>query len=137
MHQHVCCNYMYISYPLFFCLLYVFYPFVQYWSSWVSYCKAFFVHRAKTLFHGTGVIISDSGKHHLVLFLGTNNFVAGYVRNKITSLVSEIEKLSVIAITQPHAAFANFTHIFFYIVGFILPGLLQGPWSFFTSLMRF
>ena len=82
--------------------------------------KPSFVHRARTLFRGMGVIISDSGKRHLGSVLGSDDFVAGYVRDKVVSWVSEIEKLSVIAISQPQAAFAAFTHkLCFYINGLI------------------
>jgi len=93
--------------------------------------KPSFVHWAKTLFRGTGVIISDSGKLHLGSVLGTDNFFAAYVRDKVVSWVSAIEKLLVIAIAQPQAAFAAFTHML-YIIGLILPKLLQGPYSFFS-----
>ena len=71
--------------------------------------KPSFAHQAKTLFFGTGIIVSDSGKRYLGSVLGTNNFFAGYVRNKVASWALEIEKLSVVAITQPQAAFAAFT----------------------------
>jgi len=76
--------------------------------------KPSFVRRAKTLFSGKGVIISDSGKRHLGSVLGTDDFAGGFVRDKVASWVSEIETLSVIAITQPQAAFATFTHAFLY-----------------------
>jgi len=68
-----------------------------------------------------GVIISDSGKRHLALVLGTDYFVAGYVRDnyKVASWVSEIEKLLVIAIIQLQAAFAAFTHMFLHRLSYI------------------
>jgi len=50
--------------------------------------KPSFVHQAKTLFCGTGVIVSDSGKHHFGSGLGTNNFFDGYVRDKVASWAS-------------------------------------------------
>ena len=82
--------------------------------------------RAKTLFHGTGIVISDSGKHHLGSAIGSEDFVASYVERKVASWVSEIEKLSAIAVTQPQAAFAAFTHVFLHCWSYIA---WTTPWS--------
>jgi len=68
--------------------------------------------KAKTLFHGTGVIITDSGRRHLGSALGTNDFMKSYVQNKVSTWVSGMEELTEIAITQPQAAYATFTHVF-------------------------
>ena len=42
--------------------------------------------------------------------LGTSSFVCQYVEGKIECWVNEVEKLSKIAETQPHTAYAVFTH---------------------------
>jgi len=38
------------------------------------------IHKARTLFHGTGVIIADTGKRHLGSVLGTNYFMKSYAQ---------------------------------------------------------
>ena len=68
--------------------------------------------KTKTLFHGTGVIITDSGRHHLGSALGMNEFLKSYVQNKVSTWVSEMETLAEMAITQPQAVYASFTHVF-------------------------
>ena len=65
---------------------------------------------ATTAFEGTGVGITQEGKRHLGAALGTNSFTESYVQNKVSEWVHEIEQLSSFAVTQPHAAYAAFTH---------------------------
>ena len=65
---------------------------------------------ATTLFQGTGVSITAEGKRHLGAAIGTNSFVESYVKRKVSGWVHEVERLSSIAVTQPHAAYAAFTH---------------------------
>ena len=56
--------------------------------------------RARALFQGTGVVITDAGKRHLGSALGTDEFLNSYVQNKVSLWVGEMEKLSEIAVTQ-------------------------------------
>ena len=65
---------------------------------------------ARTIFEGTGVAITAEGKRHLGAVIGTPTFVESYVRQKVAGWIHEIETLSSIAITQPHAAYAALTH---------------------------
>ena len=65
---------------------------------------------ATTAFEGTGVSITQEGKRHLGAALGTIKFIESYVKNKVSEWVHEIEVLSTFAVTQPHAAYAAFTH---------------------------
>ena len=65
---------------------------------------------ATTLFQGTGVSITAEGKRNLGAAIGTNSFVESYVKRKVSGWVHEVERLSSIAVTQPHAAYAAFTH---------------------------
>ena len=67
---------------------------------------------AKALFEGTDVVITEEGKKYLGSAIGKPTFIESYVKTKVTSWVEELERLSsiLIAITQPHAAFAAFTH---------------------------
>jgi len=60
--------------------------------------------------------------------LDTNIFVAGYVRDKVGSWVSEAEKLSMIAISQPQVAFAAFPHTLlhrWFYIAWTTPGFLE------------
>ena len=70
------------------------------------------LHKARALFWGIGVVITDAGKRHLGSALGTDEFLNSYVQNKVSKWVGEMEKLSEIAITQPQAAYTAFTHVF-------------------------
>ena len=65
---------------------------------------------ATALFEGTGISITAEGKRHLGAAIGNPTFKQQYVQNKISGWVKEIERLSTIANTQPHAAYAAFTH---------------------------
>ena len=65
---------------------------------------------ATVLFQGTGVSITVAGKRHLGAAIGTHSFVENYVQRKVSGWVREVEQLSSIVTTQPHAAYAAFTH---------------------------
>ena len=65
---------------------------------------------ATELFRNTGVSITTEGKRHLGAAIGTRNFVEEYVQQRVATWVLEVEHLSSIAITQPHAAYSAFTH---------------------------
>ena len=72
--------------------------------------KEKFEEEAKQLFAGTGVNISTTGKRHLGAAIGSRSFVEEYVGGKVQRWVEEIKQLANIAITQPHVAYAAFTH---------------------------
>ena len=61
---------------------------------------------ATELFQVTGVSITKEGRRHLEAAIGTRSFVEGYVHHKVSNWVQEVERLSSIAATQPHAAYA-------------------------------
>ena len=65
---------------------------------------------ATALFQGTGVSITVDGRRHLGAAIGTRSFVENYVQRKVSGWIREVERLSSIATTQPHAAYAAFTH---------------------------
>ena len=52
---------------------------------------------------------STEGERYLGGAVGTS-FIRQYVKRKVECWVSELEKLSTIAETQPHAAYAAYTH---------------------------
>ena len=60
-------------------------------------------------FEGTRVSITQKGKRHLGTALGTNSFIDSYVRKNVPEWVCMIEQQS-FAVTQPHGAYAAFTH---------------------------
>ncbi len=65
---------------------------------------------ATTQFANEGVNITSEGRPYLGAALGKPEFVSSYVRNKVQSWCSIVDKLSSIAAIQPHAAYAAFTH---------------------------
>ena len=67
---------------------------------------------ATTAFEGTGVNITLEGKRHLGAALGTRSFVISYVQKMVSEWVREMDQLSSFAVSQPHAAYAAFTHGF-------------------------
>ena len=64
---------------------------------------------ATTQFANEGVNITSEGRPYLGAALGKPEFVSSYVRNKVQSWCSIVDKLSSIAAIQPHAAYAAFT----------------------------
>lgn len=67
---------------------------------------------AEASFQGTGIIITTEGEHYLGGAVGTSPFVHQFVVRKVECRVSELEKLSKFAESQPHVAYAAFTHGF-------------------------
>ena len=68
------------------------------------------VEAAKEIFKGTGIVILTEGERYPGGALGTSPFVRQYVERKVECWVNEVENLSKFAETQPHAAYAAFTH---------------------------
>ena len=66
--------------------------------------------KSRQIFSDTAVKITTSGKQHLGAAIGSRSFTGVYVNNKVESWTKEIERLPEIAISQPHAAYATFTH---------------------------
>ena len=65
---------------------------------------------AHEVFVGTGISISAQGKRYLGGALGSSSFIKQYMERKVEGWINELNTLSAIAKTQPHAAFAAFTH---------------------------
>ena len=65
---------------------------------------------AISIFHGTGILITAEGKHHLGAALGTASFVSSFVNHKVSVWKHELEVLVDISVTQLHVAYAAFTH---------------------------
>ena len=71
---------------------------------------------AVQIFEGTGVQITGNGAdldhkaghRHLGAAVGSDNFVSAYLDSKVASWAAQVERLSDVAATQPHAAYAAF-----------------------------
>ena len=61
-------------------------------------------------FADSEVIITKEGQRHLGAVIGTQEFKKEYVEKKVAEWVKEVRILSEIAMTEPHAAFAAYTH---------------------------
>ena len=66
---------------------------------------------ANDQFKDSGISITTVGKRHLGAAIGTLQFISVYVEHKVCEWVSEIERLSSVALTQPHTAYAAFTSL--------------------------
>jgi hypothetical protein len=58
---------------------------------------------AKRIFENTDVQISTNGQRHLGAAIGTIEFMEAYAAQKIVKWVGEIESLTAIARSRPHA----------------------------------
>ena len=72
--------------------------------------KPQYINKAKKLFKDTSITISEEGERYLGGAVGTLSFVQTFVQRKVEGWVREVEKLSKFAETQPHSAYAAFTH---------------------------
>jgi hypothetical protein len=93
------------------------------------------VEQAKKIFRGSGVTVQTEGSkdtgieincegtRHLGAAVGNTGFKHQYIKQKIDNWISAVKKLSIIAATQPHAAFSTFTQC------------LQGQWTFLCRAM--
>jgi len=66
--------------------------------------------RAESMFSGTGINITVEGKKHLGAPLGTDVFCESFISAKVEKWVEEIKQLSIIAESQPHAAYSALTN---------------------------
>ena len=65
---------------------------------------------AKEIFKDSRVQVTTEGKVYLGSFIGPDHMRDVFVQGKVESWLTELEELSSIAITQPHAAFCAFPH---------------------------
>ena len=68
------------------------------------------LNQATAIFQGTDIVITTNGCRHLGAAIGTKIFIEEYVKQKVLEWKKELERLSTIAISQPQAAYAAFTH---------------------------
>ena len=67
-------------------------------------------HAAEEIFAGSGVKITREGRPHLGAPLGTTAYKRKLVSSKVKEWCTEIDTLACIANTEPHAAYAAYTH---------------------------
>ena len=65
---------------------------------------------ATQVFADTGVNVTTEGKHHLGAAIGSHSFTEEYVSRKVQVWSEEVQRLAHVAVSQPHAAYAAFTH---------------------------
>ena len=65
---------------------------------------------AKLTFSGSSIRYTTAGKRHLGASIGSTDFRREYATEKINQWCDEVKKLAEIAITEPQAAFAAYTH---------------------------
>ena len=65
---------------------------------------------ASQAFADTGVNVTSEGKRHLGAAIGSHSFTVQYVSRKVQEWSEEVQRLAHVAISQPHAAYAAFTH---------------------------
>ena len=65
---------------------------------------------AQRIFNGTGIQITSAGRPYLGAPLGSLDFVMDYTETQISQWIHGLSQLSLIAVTQPHAAYAVFVH---------------------------
>ncbi|MDA8002339.1 MAG: reverse transcriptase domain-containing protein, partial [Alphaproteobacteria bacterium] len=65
---------------------------------------------AKATFSGSGVHITTDGKRYLGSYVGPDDMKDSFLQAKVQSWILELEELTLVANSQPHAAFCAFTH---------------------------
>ena len=65
---------------------------------------------AQAAFAGTNVKVTSEGRPYLGVPLGSDQYVQSFLSGKVNEWRAELEMLSQIACSQPHAAYAAFTH---------------------------
>jgi len=65
---------------------------------------------ATALFANTGVQVTSEGRPYLGTAIGSHEFLISHEQEKVEKWTEELHNLATIAMTQPHAAHAAFTH---------------------------
>jgi hypothetical protein len=96
------------------------------WTTMTEFCPAYGYHanahitwlivkegrqiQVQRCFEGAGILMSTTDRRQLGAALGSPLFVEKYVKSKGDEWFSQVTRLSDIAVTQPHAAYAAFVH---------------------------
>ena len=68
--------------------------------------------------------MTSEGRPYLGAAIGTEEFVISYVKDRVAKWMKELDSLAIIALSQPHAAHATFTHS------------LSSMWSYLTRTIH-
>ena len=79
-------------------------------KSWIISKNETIQMHAKQVFSPSGVKFTTSGKRHLGACIGSQEFRNEYVTKKVQEWCDEMRQHSAIALNEPQAAFAAFTH---------------------------
>ena len=79
-------------------------------KSWLILKNETDLNKANDLFHDLKIQITTEGQRLLGAVIGAESFKEEYVANLVSTWCLELEKRSLIAISQPQAAFSAFTH---------------------------
>ena len=71
--------------------------------------KESFYDAAVEMFQGSGISITVDGKWYLGGALGSPSFVTSFVKERVSTWTKELDLLSDISITHPHATYGAFT----------------------------
>ena len=74
--------------------------------------KREFLTNERSFFEGSNINVTSVSRHYLGAALGTPEYVNQFVTEKVDQWSNELKLLSAVATTQPHAAYAVFTHGF-------------------------
>lgn len=66
-------------------------------------------HKAESLFSGTGIEITTSGKRHLGAVIGNENCTNLYVETKVKKWIEDVEDLSRVCVEEPQVALSAYT----------------------------
>ena len=78
-------------------------------KSWLI-VKAEYLATATDAFAGSGINITSKGHQHLGIPVGTRKYIEEFVSTKVEQWLKQINELTIIAETQPQAAYAAITH---------------------------
>ena len=84
--------------------------FVNESKSWIIIKDPAKLQEAQRIFSDSAIKFTTDGKRHLGAAIGTDDFRAQYVGEKVEKWCNELIRLADFAKTQPQAAFAAFTH---------------------------
>ena len=79
-------------------------------KSWLILKNPEKYNEAEDLFKESPINITVDGKRHLGAALGTEVYKTTYIDEKVAEWCKRLEKLATIAKSQPHAAYAAYTH---------------------------
>ena len=72
--------------------------------------KEEYLSSAQRIFDGSGIQITSAGRPYLGAAIGSQDYIRNYTQDHVSQWAQGLSQLSLIAATQPHAAYAVLTH---------------------------